>query len=74
MEFVSFRSAQIIFLFIVCEVGLLFSWGAERGTFYATHAICFRHAAYAGLAVATIQYAISNTLDVNTVERCTTER
>jgi hypothetical protein len=32
-EHISFRSAQIIFIFITSEVALLFSWHAQNGTF-----------------------------------------
>jgi hypothetical protein len=65
-----FRSAQVIFIFITCEVALLFSWGAEVCTFYWKHACAIRIAAAVGLLVAVIQYFISYKLDVYFIEQC----
>jgi hypothetical protein len=72
-DFVSFRSAQVIFMFITCEVALLFCVGAEPGTFYHTHRCWIGTAAAFGLLVSSVQYFISNNLDVYTVDRCTPE-
>lgn len=73
-EHLVFRSAQIIFLFVTCEVALLFSLSPETHTFYQEHALWIRVAATFGLLVAVVQHFISNILDVYLIEKCTTDQ
>ena len=68
-EHISFRSAQIIFIFITSEIALLFSWHAQTGTFYQRHAPQIAGVALFGVAVGIVQYVISHDLDVSSVER-----
>jgi hypothetical protein len=72
-EHTQFRSAQIIFMFITCEVALLFSFGADPCSFFARHPCTVRIVAATGFTVAIIQYWIGFYLDVDFVKRGTSQ-
>jgi hypothetical protein len=68
-EFVRTRSAQIIFLFIMSEVGFAFTFGAANCTFFARHAWPIRIVAFLVFGVAIVQFYLGYTVDLYAVEQ-----
>jgi len=63
-EHLHFRSAQVILMFIVSEVILVFSfWPPEQGSFFAVNQSGLRTIGFVLFACAFIQYIIGETVD-----------
>lgn len=68
-KYVGTRSAQVIFLFILAEVGFAFTWGAATGTFFARYAGLLRIVAALVFLVAVAQYYLTHGIDLYAVEQ-----
>lgn len=68
-EHIALRSAQVIFIFVVSEIALAFSYNPEYGTFFEKYPWQIIGGALFGLTVGLVQYVISNKVDVEVVGR-----
>lgn len=68
-EHVRTRSAQVIFLFIVAEVGFTFTWCAATDSFFARYAGLLRIVSVLVFLVAVGQYYLSHGIDLYAVEQ-----
>jgi hypothetical protein len=68
-EYVRTRSAQVIFLFIVAEVGFAFTWCAATGTFFARYTGLLRIVAVLVFLLAVAQYYLSHAIDLYAVDQ-----
>jgi hypothetical protein len=59
------RSSQIIFLFMTCEIALVFAFGAETCSPFERHARCIRFVSALGMLVAVCQQHFAFKIDVN---------
>ena len=68
-QHVLFRSAQVIYLFILGEVLLVFAWAPAHGTLFAGHRQLLLWGGVAVLAFACWQYYLSHSIDCYAVDK-----